>query len=119
MDVRIDSVNHEVENRINIVYLKDGFEEKVVLTDREYTAYVNKNTLFFKKKLEDLEQSYRRQHSELLGFIEEYSTPGMWSEWVCDTIKEMVGELDGCSYLIGRIHVVLKAMSEGVSGEPD
>lgn len=117
MDVRIDSVNHEVENRIKIVYLKDGFEEKVVLTDEEYTAYIDKNTLFFKKKLEDLEQSYRRQHNELLGFIEEYNTPGMWSEWVCDTIKEMVGELDGCSYLIGRIHVVLKAMSEEVGSK--
>ena len=117
MDVRIDRVNHEVENRIKIVYLKDGFEEKVVLTDREYTAYVNKNTLFFEKELEYLEQSYRKQHNELLGFIEEYSTPGMWSEWVCDTIKEMVGELDGCSYLIGRIHVVLKAMSEEAGSE--
>ena len=117
MDVKISNINHEVENRIKIVYLKDGFEEKVVLTDEEYTAYIDKNTLFFKKKLEDLEQSYYRQHNELLGFIEEYSTPGMWSEWVCDTINEMVSELDGCSYLIGRVNVVLKAMSEKAGSE--
>lgn len=117
MDVRIDRVNHEVENRIKITYYDDGFEEKVILVDEEYDAYNRNDIGYFRNSLKQLEQSYCKQHNELLGFIEEYDTYDMWSEWVMDTIEEMLGELDGISSLAKRCCVILKAMSEKAGSE--
>ena len=118
MDVRIDSVTHRTENQIRIVYYDDGFEEKIALFDEEREAYINNDTGFFIKGIEELEHSYREQHNELLGFLEEHDSAESWSEWTTDTVKDMAEEINGISDHIKRNRIVLKAMSEGVSGEP-
>lgn len=109
--MEILKTDYVIEKVIKIEYLdEEDFSGQIKLRDDEYDHFKSNNTLYFIERIKGCERGYRENFHELSEYVAAHSDAGTWNSWSTEEAKEFMSEMEGCSDMIYRYKVVLKAM---------
>lgn len=110
MDFKITEIT-EPESRIYIRFQdEEGFNDNIILSGEEFTAYSTGNREHFLNSIESLKRDYGEIFHNLSEYIAALSEPGSCSQHDADEVKEIIQEMEGITSLITHNQIALSAM---------